>query len=447
MDKMKLYIMILLFLVKSPEIKSENFKPGEFIYKVTITEEITPASMEKLKKAIEKANQDQAKALLVFLDTPGGLMSSMDEMVKDIFNSKVPIITFVAPPGATCGSAGVFILLSSHIAAMAPATNIGSATPISIGTPMGPQQDKRENDSDAESLKKKILNHAKAKIQAIAEYHNRNTEFAIKTVSEAANIPSTKALEIRLVDVIATTQEELLKKIDGKTVKTIEGEKTLKTKDITVIDIKDDLRNRILRIIANPYISYLLIMFGILGIFVEIQNPGLILPGVIGAISLLLGLYGLQTIPVNFTGFLLIILGIIMLILEIKILSYGALSLGGLISIIIGIILLAESFDNLKMETLIFLSFFTFLVAGLIVWITYKVVKVSRRKSITGNEALLSEIGEAITDITPISGKIFIHGEYWNAISEDKTIPRGKKVKPLEIQGLTIKVKEFDRFS
>jgi membrane-bound serine protease (ClpP class) len=437
-----LFTFVIVLGIITNLYSEEKNQKKEFIYKVIINDAITPASMEKLIKAIEYANQNNANALLVQMDTPGGLMSSMDEMVKAIMNSKVPIITYVAPPGSTCGSAGVFILLSSHLAAMAPATNIGSATPITIGNGQN-QENKNQNE---EALRKKILNHAIAKIKSIAEYYGRNVDFAIKTITEAANIPSTEAYKIKLIDEIAITEQELLNKIDGKIVKTIEGEKTLKTKDVEIIELKDDLRNKILSIIANPNIAYLLIMIGMAGIFIEIQYPGLIFPGVIGAICLVLGLYGLQTLPVNYTGFLLIFLGIIFLILELKIVSYGLLAIAGIISILLGIIWIADSMKEIKETSITFMISTTFIILLVFFIVLERVIKASKNKIVSGDKAIFYEIGEAITDITEESGKIFIHGEYWNAISDD-FIPKGSKIQPIERNGMILKVKKIDDLS
>ncbi|GIX42620.1 MAG: serine protease [Leptospiraceae bacterium] len=441
--KINIKILILGFFIIlfSLSAQQKDLNKELFIYKIIINDAITPASMEKLIKAIEKANQDKANALLVQLDTPGGLMSSMDEMIKAIMNSKVPVITYVAPPGASCGSAGVFILLSSHIAAMAPATNIGSATPITMNG--NKENDNKKESPDQKALREKILNHAKAKIKAIADYYGRNSNFAIKTVTEAANIPSTEAYKIKLIDEIAISEKELLNKIDGKIIKTIHGEHVLQTKNVKIIELKDDLRNKILSIIANPNIAYLLIMIGMAGIMIEIQYPGLIFPGVIGAICLVLGLYGLQTLPVDYTGFLLIFLGIIFLILELKITSYGLLGIAGIISIVLGIIWIADSMKEIEETSIMFMITITFFILILFFIILRKVIQANKNKIVSSDQSLFYEIGDAITDINQENGKIFIHGEYWNAIS-DTFIPKGSKVQPIERNGMILKVKKVD---
>lgn len=417
----------------------ETGNKKDFIYKVTIVDAITPASMEKLVKAIKKANDEKASAIILQLDTPGGLMSSMDEMVKSIMNSRVPVITFVAPPGASCGSAGVFILMASHVAAMAPATNIGSATPVSMG-----RTGQETSKEDEEALRKKLLNHSIAKIKSITEFYGRNSEFAIKTITEAANIPSTEALRIKLIDLIASSEEELLSQLNGRTVKTIEGEKKLQFENVEIVELQDDLRNRILSIVANPNIAYILIMIGIAGIMMEIQYPGLIFPGVIGAISLLLGLYGLQTIPVDYTGFLLIALGIILLILELKIMSYGLLAIAGILSIALGIIWIADSMKEIKTTSLAVIITSTVFIVALLLFVIYKVIQASKKEVVSGDTLLFKEMGEAVSDVTSTGGKVFIHGEYWNAVSKDGIIPRGSRIRPVERQGMTLIVKKVD---
>lgn len=433
-----LFLIYILLHVVFPITSNEK---ENLIYKITIQDAITPASMEKLQKAIQKAN-DEAYALLIQLDTPGGLMSSMDEMVKSIMNSKIPIITYVAPPGATCGSAGVFILLSSHIAAMAPATNIGSATPINMGNPQNPNQN--QQNPDEEALRKKILNHSIAKIQSIAEFYNRNSEFAVETITKAANVTSTKAYELKVIDVLAISEQELLQKIHNKKIKTIYGEIVLSTKDKKIVELKDDLRNKILSIIANPNVAYLLMMIGIAGIMIEIQYPGLIFPGVIGAICLILGLYGLQTIPVNYAGFLLIFLGILFIILEFKIISYGLLALAGIISILLGTIWIAESMKQIQDTSLAIIFTITFVIVGLLVFILYKVIQSVKSKVRSGDPLLLSEVGKAITDITKDSGTVFIHSEYWSAKTEGEVIPKDSRVMPIKRENITLIVKKVD---
>lgn len=444
----------ILWSQQNPPTQSDD--SNKIIYRVSIKGPITPAAMGTLRSAIEKANNDkqtsdkQIAALLVTLDTPGGLMSSMDEMIRDILGSKVPVITFVSPPGATCGSAGVFILMASHIAAMSPATNIGSATPIQTGGG-GENQPPRENDripteagaDDALNLKRKLMHHAIAQIRGLAEFHGRNAQFAESTITRAENVTSTQALQLKAIDVMASTEAELLQKIDGRTVRMTEGNVKLSLADATIINIEQDFRDKLLQLISDPNLAYILMMIGIVGIMAEIQYPGSIFPGTIGAISLILGLYAMQTLPVNWAGFGLILLGLVFFVLEIKIMSYGLLTFAGVISLILGSILMARSGSDVAAVSLTTALTTSFLAAGFTLFLVWKAAEVMRKKPSSGDVALLDEIGTVISEVTKDSGRVFIHGEYWNAISEDgKSIAINETVKPVRRNGMTLIVKK-----
>lgn len=429
---------------------------NKIIYRVSIKGPITPAAMGTLRSAIEKANNDnqtsdkQIAALLVTLDTPGGLMSSMDEMIRDILGSKVPVITFVSPPGATCGSAGVFILMASHIAAMSPATNLGSATPIQTGGGGENQPPPRENDripteagaDDALNLKRKLIHHAVAQIRGLAEFHGRNTQFAESTITRAENVTSTQALRLNAIDVMASTEAELLQKIDGRTVRMTEGNVTLSLADATVINIEQDFRDRLLQFISDPNLSYILMMIGIVGIMAEIQYPGSIFPGTIGAISLILGLYAMQTLPVNWAGFGLILLGLVFFVLEIKIMSYGLLSIAGVISLILGSILMARSGSDVAAVSLTTALTTSFLAAGFTLFLVWKAAEVMRRQPMSGDHTLFDETGTVVDEVTKVSGRVFIHGEYWNATSENgESIAIDESIKAIRRDGMVLIVK------
>lgn len=444
----------ILWSQQNPPTQSDD--SNKIIYRVSIKGPITPAAMGTLRSAIEKANNDkqtsdkQIAALLVTLDTPGGLMSSMDEMIRDILGSKVPVITFVSPPGATCGSAGVFILMASHIAAMSPATNIGSATPIQTGGG-GENQPPRENDripteagaDDALNLKRKLMHHAIAQIRGLAEFHGRNAQFAESTITRAENVTSTQALQLKAIDVMASTEAELLQKIDGRTVRMTEGNVKLSLADATIINIEQDFRDKLLQLISDPNLAYILMMIGIVGIMAEIQYPGSIFPGAIGGISLILGLYAMQTLPVNWAGFGLIILGILFFVLEIKIMSYGLLTFAGVISLILGSILMARSGNDVAAVSLTTALTTSFLAGGFTLFLVWKAAQVMRQKPSSGDTALLDEIGTVVSEVSKDSGRVFIHSEYWNAISEDgKSIAINETVKPVRRNGMTLIVKK-----
>lgn len=435
----------------------------KYLYRVSIKGAITPATMGTLRRAVEKANEKatelrvagnndpSAVALLVTLDTPGGLMASMDEMIRDIINSKVPVITYVSPPGASCGSAGVYILMASHVAAMAPATNIGSATPVQMSPggqekpSPGEKADRIPEEAgadDALNMKRKLLHHAIAQIRGLAEFHGRNTSFAESTITRAENVTSTEALRRRAIDVLAISETDLLQQIEGRTVRMTNGTITLSLKEATVVDVKDDFRDRLLHLITDPNLAYILMMIGIVGIMAEIQYPGSIFPGVIGSICLILGLYAMQTLPVNWAGFGLILLGFLFFLLEVKIMSYGMLSVAGAISILLGSILMAKSGDDVASISLMTALTTSGLAMLVSLFIVYKAAQAMRRTPVSGEEALYQETGKVIHEVSENGGRVFIHGEYWNARSEDgSVIAVGSTIQPVRREGMLLFVK------
>ena len=308
-----------------PEPETTTGQPT--VYRVEISGPITPSAMESLSSAIRVAEDAHAAALLVVMDTPGGLVSSMDDMIRDILSSKVPVVTYVSPPGASCGSAGVYIMYASHIAAMAPATNIGSATPVQIGGSSPESEDPETGTAsdripetagadDALNMKRKMLNHSRAQMRALAEYHGRNKDFAVRSITHAENVTSSEAVRIGAIDLAVETEAELLAAIDGRTVRMADGPRKIEVKDARVERIEIDFRRSILNMLANPNVAMILMMLGMLGIFAEIYHPGAIFPGAIGAICLLLGLYAMQSLSVDYTGLALIALGVVFFILE-----------------------------------------------------------------------------------------------------------------------------------
>jgi membrane-bound serine protease (ClpP class) len=434
-----------------------------YLYRVSIKGAITPATMGRLRRAIDKANSKakelhvrgntdpSAVALLVTLDTPGGLMASMDEMIRDILNASVPVITYVSPPGATCGSAGVYILMASHVAAMAPATNIGSATPVQMSPgaqdkpASGDKTDRIPEEAgadDALNMKRKLLHHAVAQIRGLAEFHGRNASFAERTITRAENVTSTEALRLNAIDVIALSEAELLQKIEGRKIRMINGTVTLSLQNATVVNVEDDFRDRLLLLITDPNLAYILMMIGIVGILAEIQYPGSIFPGVIGSICLILGLYAMQTLPVNWAGFGLILLGFLFFLLEVKIMSYGLLGIAGAISILLGSVLMAKSADELTSVSLITVLTTSIMAILASFILSYKAVQAMRRSPVIGEEALLQETGKVIQDISEKGGRVFIHGEYWNARSEDgRSIAAGSTIRPVRREGMLLFVK------
>lgn len=428
MERKILYTSLLLLASFCVSIQAAAQAP--VVKVLTLETAITPVSAEYLIKAIHQAEDENAECLIIQLDTPGGLMTSMEDIIKEILGAHIPVIVYVAPSGAKAGSAGVFITIASHIAAMAPATNIGAAHPVSIGSPI----------DTSSVMEEKITNDAVAYVRSIAEERGKNADWAEKAVRESESITANEALEKGVIDLIAPSLDSLLTMIDGREIKVALGTKKLNTKNARIEEIELGLRYRILGLIVDPNIAYILLMIGMAGIMLELYNPGSIFPGVIGAISLILAFYAMQTLPVNYAGLLLIISAIILFILEVKIASYGMLTIGGIITLTIGSIMLFESplsFMRVSWKVIVpvvaLTTLFFLVVVGL-------AIKAQRKQPTTGREGLVGEIGVAKTQIKP-EGQIFLHGEIWNATSEEH-IKKGDKVKVVAVNKLEVVVKK-----
>src|SRR5438128_4038536 len=292
---------------------------------------ISPVTLRLVESALDRARLDGAQALIIQLDTPGGLERSMRAIAQRLLNAEVPVIVYVAPTGARAASAGVFITMAAHVAAMAPATNIGAAHPVALG-----------GGADKESLKK-IENDAAAFIRTVALERGRNADWAEKSVRQSVSITEREAVRLKVVDLVADSVPDLLAKIDGRTVKTTRGTMTLATRDAVVKPIEIGFRDRVLNVITDPNVAYVLMMLGMLGLFFELSNPGVILPGVIGGISLILAFFALQTLPINYAGLLLLLFGVVLLIAEIKVVSHGVLATGGIVALALGSIMLFDA--------------------------------------------------------------------------------------------------------
>lgn len=381
---------------------------------------INPPAAEFLTKAIEIATQDHAEALIIQLDTPGGLDTSMRIIIKEISASAIPVVLYVSPPGARAASAGVFITLASHIAAMAPGTNIGAAHPVAMG---GGEMDKE--------MKKKVENDAAAYIKSIAEKRGRNVAWAEDAVRKSVSVTEKDALKLKVIDLIAEDLSTLLKAIDGRTVETAKGKATLATKNATVKTIPMSFRFRVLNALSDPNIAYILMLLGIYGLIFELSNPGSILPGVVGGISLILAFYAFQTLPINYAGFLLILLAIILFIAEIKVPSYGLLTVGGVISMVLGsLMLITTDVPGLQISLYVILPT-ALLTAGFFVLVIGMAWQAHQKKPVTGIEALIGMGGTAKTEIHP-RGTVLLQGELWEAVSEEPI----KEGEPVIVQGL-----------
>jgi len=401
---------------------------------------INPVMANFMIENLERAEEAAATCFIITLDTPGGLDTSMREMVKEILSAPLPVIVYVYPKGSRAASAGVWITLASHVAAMAPGTNIGAAHPVMM-SPGGIGGGEEEEKGSSGAMEEKILNDAVAYIKAVAEERGRNAEWAERAVRESVSITAEEALELGVIDLICSDIPELLGKIDGREVVVNGKERILRTAGARLVEVEMPLRYRFLKTISNPSIAYILMMVGFFGIYFELSNPGSILPGVVGAISLVLAFYSFHWLPINYAGLALIILAIILFIAEIKITSFGLLTVGGIISMVLGSLMLIDPrFPYLKISwTVIFpVALATAALFALTVGLA---VKAHRRKPVTGKEGLIGEVATAETDIDP-TGNVFIHGELWTAISEKK-IERGKRVRVIGYDHMTLKVEEI----
>jgi membrane-bound serine protease (ClpP class) len=403
---------------------------GKHVKLIKIGESINPGTAHYLERGTKRAVEDEADLLIVQLDTPGGLVSSMRTMVKTIMNAPIPVAVYVSPSGAQAASAGVFIVLAADIAAMAPGTNIGAAHPVVAG---GKEMDK--------TMDTKVVNDLAAFIKSIATRRGRNAEWAEQAVRESISATAEEALELKVVDLVAQDVDDLLVKLEGWSVKSKEGETQLALKGLPVETVKETTRDRVLKTISNPNIAYLLMLLGLAGLYFELSHPGAIFPGVIGGISLILAFYAFQTLTVNYAGLLLILLGAILFLLEIKVTSYGLLSIGGVICLTLGSIMLFDRDASGLQISLGVLVPAVVVISGFFILVALLAVRAHMVKPRTGYQGLIGEIAEAREALAP-EGKVFIHGELWNATS-DEVIPAGTKVEVIGVENLWLKVRKI----
>jgi membrane-bound serine protease (ClpP class) len=391
---------------------------------------ITPITVRLVGTAVERAQAERAQALVLQLDTPGGLERSMRSIVQIILSSEVPVIVYVGPTGARAASAGVFITMAAHVAAMAPATNIGAAHPVAVGG----------GASDKEMLKK-VENDAAAFVRSIATERGRNVEWAEKAVRSSVSATEREAVKLRIVDLVADSIPDLLVKIDGRTVKTAKGVVTLQTKDAPVKKIEIRFRDRFLALITDPNVAYVLMMVGMLGLFFELSNPGSILPGVLGGISLILAFFAFQSLPINWAGLLLILFGVILLIAEIKVVSHGILTIGGVISMLLGSMML---YDAPEAGSALRISWWVIVpavgsTAGLVIFALSYGVRALYRTPTTGASGMVGERAVARTPLAP-AGQVAIGGELWQAVAQNGPVAVGEPVTVVGVDGLTLTV-------
>ncbi len=403
---------------------------GAVIYLIRIDGGINPAVADFIHESIRAAHRAEAAALLIELDTPGGLLESTKDIVKDLLGAPLPVIVYVAPSGAGAASAGVFVTMAANIAAMAPGTNIGAAHPVGGG-----------GEDIGGDMRTKVENFVASMSKSIAQERGRNVEWAEKAVRESVSITEQEALALNVIDLIATSREDLLRQIHGREVRVQQRPVKLQVANATFVEREMRLKQKVINVLANPNVAYLLMMAGILGLYVEFTHPGLFFPGVAGAICLLLGFAALQVLPINYSGLALIVLGLALLIAELFLPSFGTLGVGGIIAFVLGSLLLFDTAESdLTLDPSIVyaaagtLAAFTFLVGFL-------VMRSQRRKAFLGQEGMIGEVGEVREPIEPGKpGRVLVRGEYWTAFA-DEPLGVGTAVEVTDVQGLRLRVR------
>jgi membrane-bound serine protease (ClpP class) len=419
-------LVVMLVLLAGTNIV---FAEQSEVYIIQVADAISPGTADFIKSGIKTAEENGAACLIIELDTPGGLAESMRIIVQNILSSKVPVVVFVYPGGARAASAGVMITMAADVAAMAPGTNIGAAHPVGAG-----------GKDIGGTMSEKVINDMVAQAQSVAEKRGRNAKWVEDAIRESVSVTQTEALKENIIDLIATDTDDLIKQLNGREIK---GRGILKLDNVKKVIIKETLRNKILKTISNPNIAYILMMIGLAGLYFEFSHPGAIFPGVIGAIALILAFFAMQTLPVNYAGILLIVLAIIFFIMEMKIISYGLLSVAGVVSLLLGSLMLFKG-DGPDMKlslqvllpTIILISGFFVAVAGL-------VFRAQISKPTTGSTGLVGEIGVVKKALTP-EGKVFVHGELWNARAKDP-IDKDAKVRIVQVVNLILEVESADQ--
>jgi len=398
------------------------------VYVVEVSGTINPGLAEYMIRSMEKASIEGAACVVIQLDTPGGLALSMRSIVMAMLASEIPVVVYVSPSGARAASAGVMITLAADIAAMAPGTNIGAAHPVNLG--------QKEMDK---TMAEKIVNDMVAYTKSIAEKRGRNSEWAEKAIRESVSVTEKEALELNVIDLIAEDLDDLIEKIDGRELK---EKGTLRTKGVKRVVLTESFRDKILKTLSDPNIAYLLMMIGMAGLYFELSHPGAIFPGVIGAISLILAFFAFQTLPVNYAGILLIAVALILFILEMKVASYGLLSIGGIISLFLGSLMLFEGgASGLRLSWHVLIPT-VIMVSGFFVAVASLVFRSQISKPRTGDKGLIGEVG-VVKERLGLEGKVFVHGELWNAEAPEP-IEAGAKVRVVGVDQLVLRVEEVE---
>lgn len=459
-------LLLVAGLVAAPLAQAQEDGNGDngrpLVIVLTLDGAVSPASADYLVRGIEEAQERDAELVLLEMDTPGGLVTAMRDIIRAILNSPVPVVTYVAPQGARAASAGTYILYASHVAAMAPATNVGAATPVSLiggGEDGGPSwpPGKQDEDEDGKNETKgkqaakpvpvpggsaemrKAINDAVAHIRALAEQRGRNADWAEKAVREAVSISAAEALDENVIDLIARNRTELLAELDGREVQTAAGSRTLHTQHAQIEQITPGLRSQFLSVIANPSVALVLLILGLGGLVMEGSNPGAILPGVVGAICLLLALYAFQLLPVNFAGLGLMLLGVVLMVSEAFVPAFGVLAIGGVLSFIIGAVILMRTGTpawDVALPTVVGIAIAGVGIIGGILWLA---IRSHRHPVVSGSEEMLGAVAEVVGDFEG-RGLVHVHGERWQAESAEPLV-RGQRVVVTGRNGLILSVR------
>jgi len=494
----------LLLLMAGPQAAEDQpDEPGRAVI-LEVDGPIGPATNDFIVRGIEDAEESGAVLVVLRLNTPGGLDTSMRDIIRKILASTVPVATYVSPPGSRAASAGTYILYASHIAAMAPATNLGSATPVSITpgglgggdrqpeqpaseetgesdgqkdgeqsgeagqegeqtgadgqTPAGQDQSDSQTDqttdegggSDApkpgSAMERKVINDAVAYIKGLARLRDRNEEWAEEAVRSAVNLTAEDALDQNVIDIVARDIEDLLQQVDGRTITINDQEQILATRDLAVETVKPDWRTKLLSIITNPNIAYVLMLAGVYGLFFELSNPGALFPGVLGAICLLLALYAFQVLPVNYAGLALILLGMAFMIGELFMPSFGVLGIGGTVAFVIGSLILMETEVEAYQISMPLILTVTAITLLFVFTLISMAIRQRTRPVVSGREEMIGSTGEAIADFQDGEGAVRVHSEQWSARS-DKAVRGGQTVKVRELDGLILIVEPVEETS
>jgi membrane-bound serine protease (ClpP class) len=440
-----LLMMALVLLVQSPALAETSAKSkSPEVIQLTVNDVIGPATADYIERSLAKAEARRAELVVLRLDTPGGLSSSMRDIIKHIAASSVPVATFVAPSGARAASAGTYILFASPVAAMAPGTNLGAATPVQIGgislpkPSQDPSEESAKPSQPQDASKRKAVNDAVAYIRGLAELHGRNVDWAEKAVREAASLPAQEALALNVIDLMADNTWDLLQQLDGREVQLNKRRLVLHTAGVEVVEMPPDWRSELLSVLTNPNVAYILLLVGVYGIIFEFLNPGGIVPGTIGAIAIVLALYAFQLLPISYAGMALILLGIGLMVAEAFEPSFGILGIGGVVAFVIGSIILMDTDApgfGIDLSVIVTFAVLSVLVVAAVVHLAFKSY---RQPVVSGLQELVGSEAVVLTDFNG-KGQVIVHGEHWQAVSE-VPLKQNQTVRVTGMKHLTLQV-------